>query len=203
MNQRRFFRPTLMALIAGVMVLVVAGCASSPDEERPSLDVSEPPQNYVEADVLGIVAAPGQGPAVLLGSQLQELILPIFINPSQAMAIQLGIEDRDFERPLTHDLVAGLMEELDGEIAKVQVDELREGTFYATIFLITPTEVVEVDARPSDAIAMAVGIDEEIPLYVAQQVLDDAGLSEDDVQQMPPADPGQPEDFDDSPTTPM
>ncbi len=198
-----------------LVTLFVAGCASSPDEpqqqqkqERPDVDFSEPPEDYLDVDVLGIVAAPMQGPAVLLGKggdieedEMPDSVLPIFISPSQAMAIQLGLEEDDFDRPLTHDLLGEMLAELDGEIAKVHVDDLRAGTFIATIFLVTPTEVVEIDARPSDAIALISGSD--VPVYVAEHVMEEAGLTDEDVEQMPPADPGEPEDFDDQPTTPL
>lgn len=179
---------------------------NDPDEPRPDPDFDDPPEDYLDAEIVGVVAVPGQQPAVLLGSEAgqedaQEAILPIFISYSQAMAIQLGLEDRDFERPLTHDVLHDIMDRLDGQLEKVQVDELRGGTFYATIFMTTPTEVVEIDARPSDALALSTGID--VPIYVAEQVMEQAGLTEEDVEQMPPADPGEPEDYDDAPTTPM
>ncbi len=206
-------RPVSLSLLFSALLVValpMMACASSSqleepprtetDEtagERPNPDFSEPPDNFTDADVIGVV----EGPAVLLRSDGREAILPIFINPSQAMAIQLGIEGQDFERPLTHDLVEDMIDRLDGEIAKVHVDDLRGGTFIATSSLVTPTQVVEVDARPSDAIALSVGRD--IPIYVADRVMDEGGLTDDELDQMQPAEPGDPEDFDDSPTTPL
>lgn len=199
-----------MLVISAVFAASVAtGCSSTPDEvadeaqttePRPSPDFSEAPENYSTAGVLGVVAAPG-GSAVMLGSTRQESVLPIFINSGQAMAIQLGLDGEDFERPLTHDLVADIIARLDAEIAKVQVDDLRDGTFIATVFLITPTEVLEIDARPSDAIALAVK--DEITIYVADHVFEEAGLTDEHLRQLPPADPGDPDDFHDSPTTPL
>ena len=206
----------LGGILATSMLLMVAACSSSPqtvdgdqgtesvtEEEvtlRPEPDFSSPPEDYSTAEVLGVVASP-QGSAVLLGANEQESVLPIFINPSQAMAIQLGLDGETFVRPLTHDLVDHIMKRLDTEIGKIQVDELRDGTFFATIFLITPTEVMEIDARPSDAIALAVK--DNIPIYVADEVLDIAAFTEEDLRDLPPADPGDPDDFRDSPTTPL
>lgn len=200
--------------VAAVVAMASTACSSTPETEeddrevqqqRPDTDFGEQPDDYADVEVMGVVAAPGQGPAVMLGAGAEEgdddAILPIFISPSQAMAIELGLEGREFERPLTHDLVYDMMERLDGEIGKVQVDDLQAGTFIATVYLVTPTEVVELDARPSDALALTA--DKEIPIYVADHVLEEAGLTEEDVEQMPPADPGEPEDYEDSPTTPL
>ncbi len=198
------------ALIA-MLLLIGAACSSGPETtdddgeeeaiaERPNPDYSEAPDAYSSVEVLGVVASP-QGSAVMLGSLSQESVLPIFINPSQAMAIQLGLDGETFERPLTHDLVDDIMGRLDATVGKIQVDELRDGTFIASIYLVTPLEILEIDARPSDAIALAVK--DEIPIYVADQVLEEAALTEEHFQDLPPADPGDPEDFHDAPTTPL
>ena len=200
-------RARLPLLLAAI--LYAAACSSAPDEvadvepvvERPSPDYSEAPEGYVAAEVLGAVATPMQS-VVLLGSEDHGSLLPISVNPAQAMAIQLGLNQERFERPLTHDLVLNILDQTDNEVAKIQVDALRGGIFYATIFLITPTEILEIDARPSDAIALAVTRG-QIPIYVATQVLDEAGFSEDDLHDLPPADPGDPQDFHDVPTTPL
>lgn len=212
-NHRRFSGLQLLLALA-IAAMFAVGCAGGdqradttseveqPEErqQRPDPDFSAPPEGFSDVEILGVVTA-SHSPAVLLASIEREAMLPIFINRSQAMAIQLGLDQQDFSRPLTHDLVADIMDRLDGEIAKVQVDDLREGTFIATIYLITPSDVVEVDARPSDALALSAGTD--IPIYVADHVIDQAGLTEEDVEDLPPADPGDPEDFDDSPTTPL
>ncbi len=200
--------PVIAAFLIGLFALS-AGCSSAPDEvserdatqqTRPSPDFSEAPEDFSSAGVLGVFSAPG-GSAVMLGSPTKESVLPIFINSSQAMAIQLGLDGEDFERPLTHDLVADIMGQLDVEIGKIQVDDIRGGTFIATVFLVTPTDVLEIDARPSDAIALAVK--DDIPIYVADAVFDAAGLSDEHLRQLPPAAPGDPDDFHDSPTTPL
>lgn len=213
MTSRSLSNVVLIMSLAVAVALVATGCASEPEteeavedlRERPDPDFEKRPDGFADVEVMGVVAATGQGPAVLLGSEPEEsdepALLPIFISPSQGMAIQLGLEGRDFQRPLTHDLVYDMMERLDGEIGKVHVDDLREGTFFATVYLVTPTEVVEIDARPSDAIALTA--DKDIPVYVADHVMDQAGLTEEDADQMPPADPGEPEDYEDSPTTPL
>ena len=203
------FKPLLYPAALTLLLVGALGCASQPVApedspqdvvERPAPDYSEAPEGYSEAEILAILASP-EGPVLMLTSQERETMLPIFINMSQAMAIELRREGRDFMRPLTHDLVEDMMDQLDGDIAKVQIDALRQGTFYATIFLIGPDQVFEIDARPSDAVALAAG--REIPIYVADSVLDEAGMTDEDIRHMPPADPGDPEDYDDAPTTPL
>lgn len=204
-------RHSVFALLIAAAFVVGTACSSTPEpapdsepEEsatpRPDPDFSQVPEDFSSAEVMGVVAAP-QGSAVILGSLDHESVLPIFINPSQAMAIQLGLDGQTFERPLTHDLVADIMSQVGTAVGKVHVDDLREGTFIATIYLVTPVEVLEIDARPSDAIALAVK--DGIPIYVADKVLDEAGLTDEDLEQLPPADPGDPDDFHDAPTTPL
>ena len=197
----------LVSIFLGSMAI---GCASSavPEDtpaeeasERPNPDYGDAPEDYSAGEILGVFSAPGEGAAVMLGSSEQHAVLPIFINPSQAMAIQLGLDGETFDRPMTHDLVDDILGKMDAEIGKIQVDELRDGTYYATVFLITAEEIIEVDARPSDALALAVK--DNIPIYVADQVMEEAGIRGDDFDHMPPAEPGDPEDFDDSPTTPL
>ncbi len=204
MMRRIICGAALMGLLGAAVGCAPAATVEEPVAqevvERPAPDYSAPPEGYSSAEIMAILAAP-EGPVLLLGSEEKEALLPIFINMAQAMAIELRREGRDFQRPLTHDLVEDMMESLDGEIGKIQIDELRNGTFYATIFLIGPTEVFEIDARPSDAVAMAAGRD--IPLYVADSVLDEAGITEEDMEGLPPADPGEPDDYDDTPTTPL
>lgn len=204
------FSSWIIAVFAALVVCGPIACSSPPETddpseadevvERPDPDFSQPPADYSTGEIVGVFAVP-RGAAVMLGSANEQAVLPIFIDPSQAMAIELGLEDETFERPLTHDLVDNILGKVDAEIGKIQVDALREGTFYATIFLITADDVIEVDARPSDALALAVK--DDVPLYVADQVMEQAGMGEDDLDELPPADPGEPEDFDDSPTTPL
>ncbi len=210
------FRARTSSSVVGISLLCLSlvtwGCSSTPpvaEEEpvveepvqRPTPDYGEAPEGYSAGEILGVFATPGEGAAVMLGSSEQHAVLPIFINPSQALAIQLGLDGEDFQRPLTHDLVVNILGKVEAEIGKVQVDELRGGTFYATIFLITPQEILEVDARPSDALALAVKGD--IPIYVSDQVMEEAGVRQEDFDHLPPAEPGDPEDFDDAPTTPL
>jgi bifunctional DNase/RNase len=77
------------------------------------------------------------------------------------------------ERPLTHDLLDSVIRELEGELFKVQVDELRQAIFIGSVFLRREGRIIEIDARPSDAIALALG--NKVPIFMAREVLESAG----------------------------
>ncbi len=96
---------------------------------------------------------------------------PIVIGIFEASSIDRRIRNQPTPRPLTHDLLASAIELLGGELQDVVISELREHTFYAKLRVRHDGEIVEVDSRPSDAIALAVTVD--VPIYVAEEVLDE------------------------------
>lgn len=95
-------------------------------------------------------------------------LLPIWIGLFEASAIQMYLEGTQLPRPLTHDLMANLFEALDGQLIAVVVHSLEEGTFYATLRIQAGDHLVDVDARPSDAVALALRCEAEI--FVAEHV---------------------------------
>ena len=103
-----------------------------------------------------------------------ERYLPIWIGPCEAEAISVGAKGIDVLRPLTHDLLVNLLDALDAELLYIHINDLAENTFYATLFVSTGEAEMEVDSRPSDAIAIAVRA--EVPIYVAESVMRDAGV---------------------------
>lgn len=100
-------------------------------------------------------------------------VLPIFVGGNEAVAIALALSDQPPPRPVTHDLMATLVETLDAHVDRVEVTELREGTFLAELAMTGPTGTRRIDSRPSDAIALAVRVD--APLFVSSAVLEEAG----------------------------
>lgn len=196
-------RAMILMITLGLLGLSTAGCSSAPETddgemvERPHLDVEETPEGYEAVEIVGVFASP-QGSLVMLSTEGDERMLPIFISPGQAFAIELGLQGETFDRPLTHDLVANILDDVETRLEKVHVSDFREGTFFATLYLTTPETILEIDARPSDGIAMAAR--DGLPIYVADHVLEEAGLSPDDMPQMPPEEPGDPDQFRDSPT---
>ena len=114
-------------------------------------------------------------------------VLPIFIGNPEATAIALALEEVETPRPMTHDLVKDLLEEVGARIERVTVTELRDSTFFAEILVRSGTEVHAVSARPSDAVALAVRFG--APVFAEEGVLDEAarlpeqGLPDDVVEQ--------------------
>ena len=123
-----------------------------------------------------------EGGAVLLVDEADQIAVPIFIGGTEANSIQLRLRGEHFVRPLTHDLLDEMLRRLNAKLAKVQVDDLRDNTFIGSVTLVAAGKVQHFDARPSDAIALAVG--NHVPIYVKRTVLDRAGVKLDQLQQM-------------------
>lgn len=105
-------------------------------------------------------------------------ILPIQIDAMQAISIASGRGSERFERPLTHDLMVSVLEMLGATVARVEITDLVEGTYYAMLILERSGVRFEVDARPSDALALAVRV--KAPVFIAEHVLDQGALQDDD-----------------------
>lgn len=99
---------------------------------------------------------------------------PIVIGMPEILAIDRRLKGIALPRPLTHDLIEQVIEQMGGQVTKVVVNALREHTFFATIHVRQGQLDIEIDSRPSDAIAMAAGL--RTPLYVAEEVFDQLGL---------------------------
>lgn len=95
---------------------------------------------------------------------------PIVIGMPEILAIDRRIKGIELPRPLTHDLLANMIDQLGGQVRKVVVSELREHTFYATIHVQQDSKILRIDSRPSDAIALASGL--TVPLFVEDSVFD-------------------------------
>ena len=98
---------------------------------------------------------------------------PILIGSFEATSIDRRVKGYPSPRPLTHDLIVSVAENLGGELQDVVISELKEHTYYAKLRIRREGELVEVDARPSDAIAVAVTCSPPLPIYVSEDVLDD------------------------------
>jgi len=116
----------------------------------------------------------GKQPIVLLKTVSGNKFLPIWIGHAEAAAILMKLQGTDTPRPMTHDLLTQIMSELDAHVARITVTELRDNTFYALITLKSEASEIEVDSRPSDAIALAVRAN--APIFAADQVIEDSGI---------------------------
>ena len=115
-----------------------------------------------------------QNRIVVLKEENSERFLPIWIGPFEADAITLQLQGMEAPRPLTHDLLRSVIETLGGEVIHIMISSLERNTYFARIVLDVNGETVEVDSRPSDAIALAVRV--QAPIYVAEEVMEQAGM---------------------------
>ena len=131
----------------------------------------------VQCEILGLSSSPSTGGAyaILLKEVNGNRRLPIIIGAFEAQAIALEIEGIKPPRPLTHDLLKNLIDNLGATVLEVVIDELKDNTFYAKIIIDVATLTNEIDSRPSDAIALAVRT--EVPIYVAESVLQTAAFT--------------------------
>ncbi len=114
---------------------------------------------------------------VILKETGRDRYLPIWIGPWEASAIAMRLQGLTPERPLTHDLFASVLEAVDARVARVIISDLAEETFHARLFIERDGKVGEIDARPSDALALAVRVG--APIFAVPSVLDLAGLGAD------------------------
>lgn len=129
----------------------------------------------IEMTVAGIAVDAGtRNPIVLLRDGSQRRQLPIFISPEQARAINMALEGEKPIRPMTHDLMANLIEAWDLTLERVVIHALRDNTFYAVMTLVNGEQKKELDARPSDAISLALRLD--APIWVMEEVVLDASM---------------------------
>jgi bifunctional DNase/RNase len=116
----------------------------------------------------------GKQPIVLLKTVEGNRFLPIWIGHAEAAAILMKLQNAATPRPMTHDLVTEILSQLDAQVVRVAVTELRESTFYAQVTVQQNGSEIEVDSRPSDAIALAVRA--EAPIFVADEVIEESAI---------------------------
>jgi uncharacterized protein len=116
----------------------------------------------------------GKQPIVLLKTAEGNKFLPIWIGHPEAAAILMKLQGASTPRPMTHDLVTAMLGELDARVTKITVTELRENTFHASITIQQDGTEIEVDSRPSDAIALAVRA--EAPIYADDRVIEESAI---------------------------
>ena len=130
----------------------------------------------IEVRIRGLMMDPATNmPIVVLKDVSSETIMPIWVGIFEANAIAIEIEKVAAPRPMTHDLTRNLMRYMDSVLERVVITELRDDTFYAVLWVRRQDELMTVDARPSDAIALALRAD--CPIYVSEQVMQSAKLN--------------------------
>jgi bifunctional DNase/RNase len=128
-----------------------------------------------EMTLYGVSFEPiGKQPIVLLKTADDDKFLPIWIGHAEAAAILMKLQGTTPPRPMTHDLLTDVVSELQGEVIKVTVTEMRENTYYARITIAQNGRELEIDSRPSDAIALAVRCDAQI--FASDDVIEESGI---------------------------
>lgn len=142
-------------------------------------------ESAIEMFVGGLVLDPhSQHPVVVLKDESGDICLPIWIGVSEATSIASAIKQLAMPRPLTHDLISNVFQELGVKVQRIVISDLKDSTYYAELILSYGDKIMIIDSRPSDAIAIAVRT--SAPIFVAQHVLEQAKMS---VPMPPPADP--------------
>ena len=127
----------------------------------------------IEMTIKGLMVDPITNmPIIILRDKDGQRVLPIWVGVFEANAIALQMENVATPRPMTHDLLKNVICDLKADIQKIVVSDLRENTFYALIYLLVNGEPVAIDARPSDAIALALRA--QAPIFVEDRVIDNA-----------------------------
>jgi len=131
----------------------------------------------IEMSIKGLMVDPITNmPIVILRDKDGDRVLPIWVGIFEANAIALQIENISTPRPMTHDLLRNIIEDLNASVQKIVVCDLQENTFYALIYLALNGATVAIDARPSDAIALALRT--RAPIFVEDTVIDNAKSSD-------------------------
>ena len=128
-----------------------------------------------EMDIYGVsFDLVGKQPIVLLKTKDGNRYLPIWIGQPEAAAILMKLQGASTPRPMTHDLVTDILGQLDAQVTRITVTELRENTFYAQVTVQMDGTEIDVDSRPSDAIALAIRA--EAPIYAADSVIEESAI---------------------------
>jgi len=162
-------RQAASSLVFAVMVLTVLSIA--PGAEKKNGD------NLVELKItsLGFDRTTGT-PVVLLTDKNKEVVLPIWIGLCEARSIQIGISGIVPPRPLTYDLMAAMLRTLDAEVVRIEITDIRDRVFYARVIVSVNGKISGIDARPSDALALASRMNS--PIFVDKSVIRKASLTD-------------------------
>ena len=127
----------------------------------------------IEMTIKGLMVDPITNmPIIILRDKAEQRVLPIWVGVFEANAIALQIENVTTPRPMTHDLLRNVIHDLNASVQKIVVCDLQENTFYALIYLAMNGDTLTIDARPSDAIALALRT--RAPIFVEESVIDNA-----------------------------
>jgi bifunctional DNase/RNase len=159
-------RKYLMIGLAGVLLITLVLLSLS----------KETPPAFVEMEVKGVrLDTIGQSPVVILADKEGKKALPIWIGLLEANAIDKELKNITSPRPMTHDLLHSILDKVQVKVREVKIVDLKDNTYYARLFLTLNKKLIEVDARPSDAIVLA--LKSKTPIFVLARILDAQGIA--------------------------
>lgn len=131
----------------------------------------------IEMSLVGVrVEVPTNQPIVLLREESGSRYLPIFIGPPEATAIVYALQGMETPRPMTHDLLKSILDELGATLKQVFITELHDGTYYAEIEIVKDGVTQRIPSRPSDAFALAARYPGSVPIFAEDEILETAGV---------------------------
>ncbi len=143
-----------------------------------------------KAHIAGLTIDPASNtPIIILKTEDEERAIPIWIGLLEATSIASALQNIEFERPMTHDLFKNFTEQMNVAVSKIEVCDLRDNTFFALIHFDGEGQSFSMDARPSDAIAIALRF--KAPIYVDDKVIAKSGQADDDVEVLDQSEEGK------------
>ena len=134
-----------------------------------------------KVSIAGLTMDPASNtPIIILKSEEDEQAVPIWIGLLEATSIASALQNIKYDRPMTHDLLKNFADTLEISIVKVEVCDLKDNTFYARIYFVSKDQSFDIDARPSDAIALALRF--KAPIYVEDSVMQQSKIKDSDIE---------------------
>ena len=174
-----------------VILLAVSTCSQADTADGTPRAAAVPDEDsFIRVSVYRLSVDPAsQQPVVTLADPDQQRVFPIWIGLSEARAIHMELQGTDNFRPLTHDLLAGIVDRLDGTVSRVLITHIKDNVFYATLVIKKNNDLIEVDARPSDSIVMALKFN--APIYLDRSLFEIMSIPVEDPREGVPEEIGK------------
>ncbi len=174
-----------------VILLAVSTCSQADTADGTPRAAAVPDEDsFIRVSVYRLSVDPAsQQPVVTLADPDQQRVFPIWIGLSEARAIHMELQGTDNFRPLTHDLLAGIVDRLDGTVSRVLITHIKDNVFYATLVIKKNNDLIEVDARPSDSIVMALKFN--APIYLDRSLFEIMSIPVEDPREVVPEEIGK------------
>ncbi len=174
-----------------VILLAVSTCSQADTADGTPRAAAVPDEDsFIRVSVYRLSVDPAsQQPVVTLADPDQQRVFPIWIGLSEARAIHMELQGTDNFRPLTHDLLAGIVDRLDGTVNRVLITHIKDNVFYATLVIKKNNDLIEVDARPSDSIVMALKFN--APIYLDRSLFEIMSIPVEDPREGVPGEIGK------------